>query len=142
MAGANLDDDDEITGINITPMVDIILVLLVIFMVTTTTIHQLEGMEVDKPDAATGQQIKKETTQMLLVCREDGSVLIDGEPASDDATIVATIKAKVAETPDIQSVISCDESARVGEMVRLIDLLRSNGIKRYAIATEKPKAST
>ena len=48
MAAGGLDDDDEITGINITPMVDIILVLLVIFMVTTTTISNVEGLEVQQ----------------------------------------------------------------------------------------------
>lgn len=139
MAGANLDDGDEITGINITPMVDIILVLLVIFMVTTTTINQLEGMEVNKPDAATGQKIPKEDKQMILVCRDDGSVLIDGIPKSSDEEIVAAIVAKVKANPKVQSVISCDEEAKVKTMVHLIDLLRTNGIKRYAIATEKPK---
>lgn len=139
MAGANLDDGDEITSINITPMVDIILVLLVIFMVTTTTIHQLEGMEVNKPDAATGQQIPKEAEQMILVCRDDGSVLIDGVQTKTDEDIVSAIVAKVKANPKVQSVISCDEQARVKTMVHLIDLLRKNGIKRYAIATEKPK---
>lgn len=139
MAGANLDDGDEITAINITPMVDIILVLLVIFMVTTTTIHQLEGMEVNKPDAATGQQIQKENEQMLLVCRDDGSVLIDGVEKKSDDEMVKAIVAKVKANPKVQSVISCDEQARVKTMVHLIDLLRKNGIKRYAIATEKPK---
>lgn len=141
MAGANLDEGGEITAINITPMVDIILVLLVIFMVTTTTINQLEGMEVNKPDAATGAQIPKEDLQMILVCRDDGSVLVDGEPTNTDEEIVAAIVAKVKANPKVQSVISCDEQARVKTMVHLIDLLRKNGIKRYAIATEKPKAS-
>lgn len=140
MAGANLDEGGgEITAINITPMVDIILVLLVIFMVTTTTINQLEGMEVNKPDAATGAQIPKEDLQMILVCRDDGSVLVDGEPTNTDEEIVAAIVAKVKANPKVQSVISCDEQARVKTMVHLIDLLRKNGIKRYAIATEKPK---
>jgi biopolymer transport protein ExbD len=139
MAGSSLDDDDGINGINVTPMVDIILVLLVIFMVTTTTINQMEGMQIDKPDAKTGKQIDDLPEHMLLACRPDGTILIDGTVKEDDAAIIADIKAKVAENPDIQGVLMCDEESKVGSMMHLLDLMRENGIKKYAVATEQPQ---
>ena len=142
MAGANFDDGDEITGINITPMVDIILVLLVIFMVTTSTIHKLEGLEVDKPDAATGKSIQEESEKILLTCRADGAILVDGNPMSDDAAIKRAIADKVKKSSQLQSIVSCDETAAVGSLVHLIDLLRESGVKRYAIATEKPQSAS
>lgn len=139
MAAADLDDEEGITAINITPMVDIMLVLLVIFMVTTTTINQIEGMQVDKPDASTGQKVDELPTSILLVCHEDGTIFADGEKKVDDAAVVSYIKKQADQNPDIQGIVQCDEAAQVGKMVHLIDLLRENGVKKYAIATEKPK---
>ncbi|NVB39593.1 biopolymer transporter ExbD [Pseudenhygromyxa sp. WMMC2535] len=144
MAAGGLDEDDEITGINITPMVDIILVLLVIFMVTTTTINQIEGMEVDKPDAASGKNLGELPQSIVLVCRGEDEFAIDGEPVAGDSAeavdsqIAAAIKARVAQNPELQGIVNCDTKAQVGAMVHLIDLLRENGVTKYAIATEPP----
>jgi biopolymer transport protein ExbD len=145
MAAGGLDDDEEITGINITPMVDIILVLLVIFMVTTTTINEIEGMEVDKPDAATGRNVEDLPQSIVLMCRGSDEFAIDGVPvegtqAQIDAAIAREVQSKVSQNPDLQGIVQCDTKAQVGAMVHLIDLLRDNGVKKYAIATEKPPA--
>ncbi|MEE9384866.1 MAG: biopolymer transporter ExbD [Nannocystaceae bacterium] len=131
-------DDEGINSINITPMVDIMLVLLVIFMVTTTTIQNLEGMQVDKPEAKSGQDMGEQAKTMLVVCHADGRVVVDGDELSDDAAITRAIRAKVKLNADLQGLLQCDTAAKVGEMVRLMDLLRTNGVKRYAIVTEKP----
>jgi biopolymer transport protein ExbD len=140
MAASNLDDEDGIVGINVTPLVDIILVLLVIFMVTTTTIQNVEGLEVDKPDAKTGQKVDDLPKSILLVCHDDGKVFVDGNETSGDAEIIALVEAKTKENPDIQGIVQCDTKADVGAMVHLIDLLRDHGVRKYAIATEQPKA--
>ncbi|TPV97019.1 MAG: biopolymer transporter ExbD [Myxococcales bacterium FL481] len=139
MAGSADFDEDGINAINITPMVDIMLVLLVIFMVTTTTIQNLEGMQVDKPEAKTGQDMGEQAKSILIVCHPDGRVVVDGEDLPNDGAIVKAIKAKVKQNADVQGLLQCDETAKVGEMVHLMDLMRENGIKRYAIVTEKPK---
>lgn len=137
MAAALDDDDGEITAINVTPLVDIVLVLLIIFMVTTSKITNPEGMKVDKPDAATGQTLEK--TSILLACHADGKIFIDGKELSDDAAITAAIEKKAKKDTELQGVIQCDEKAQVASMVRLLDLLRKAGVKKYAIATEKPQ---
>ncbi|EDM78094.1 transport energizing protein, ExbD/TolR family [Plesiocystis pacifica SIR-1] len=145
MASGGLDDDGEITGINITPMVDIILVLLVIFMVTTTTINEIEGMEVDKPDAASGKNVDDMPLSIILMCRGEDEFAIDGTPVEGasqqivDDKIAKAIKARVAQNADLQGIVQCDTEAQVGAMVHLIDLLRENGVSKYAIATEQPK---
>ena len=139
MAANNL-DDDEIVSINITPMVDIMLVLLVIFMVTTTAIQKIEGMEVNKPDANTGQPISdKKPQQIKLACHSDGSVYVDGTETKTDQEIVKAIKNKLKIDSDLQGIIACDEKAQVAALVHLMDLLRENGVKKYGIVTEKPK---
>lgn len=145
MAAGGLDDDEEITGINITPMVDIILVLLVIFMVTTTTINEIEGMEVDKPDAASGRNVEDLPQSIVLMCRGSDEFAIDGVPvegtqAEVDAAIGREIRARVKQNAELQGIVQCDTEAQVGAMVHLIDLLREHGVTKYAIATEKPPA--
>lgn len=136
--GVDLDEEGgEITGINVTPLVDVVLVLLIIFMVTTSIINNPEGLQVDKPEAATGQSVDR--ASILLVCRKDGSTSVDGKKVETDAEITAAIKKTLATDPDTQGIVQCDEKAEVGRMVHLIDLLRKAKVKKYAIATEKPK---
>jgi biopolymer transport protein ExbD len=138
----NLDEDDGINNINVTPLVDVMLVLLIIFMVTTTKIQESEALAVDKPDANTGQKLDTNSHQILLICTKDGTITADRKPMADDTAIKSAITAKLAENRDLQGVIQCDEEANVRSMVHLIDLLRDAGVKKYAIATEKPKQQT
>ncbi len=134
--GANFDDDDEITGINVTPLVDVTLVLLIIFMVTTSIINNPEGLRVDKPEAATGQTQDK--ANVLIVCRKDGTTAVDGKEMTTDAEIVDAITDELVKDRELQGIVQCDTKAEVGRMVHLIDLLRAAGVKKYAIATEQP----
>lgn len=134
---ASLDDDDgEITGINVTPLVDVMLVLLVIFMVTTTVITDAEGLGIDKPEAASGATIEGAT--VLVQCTKDGKTAVNGEPVTTDDEIKQAIAKKREEDPNVQGIVQCDQTAEVGRMVHLIDLLRDSGINKYAIATKKP----
>jgi len=137
MAGS-VDDNDEISGINVTPLVDIMLVLLIIFMVTTSMITNTdqEGLSVDKPEASSGSTI--EGASILIQCDPEGKIAVDAKEVTTDDEIKSAIAAKLAEDPDLQGIVQCDEKSNVGQMVRLIDLLRDAGVKKYAIATKKP----
>jgi biopolymer transport protein ExbD len=139
MAGGAVDDDDEITGINVTPLVDITLVLLIIFMVTTSIISNAEGLHVAKPEAATGEKLQD--SSVLLVCTADGTIQVDGVTLDSDAAILEKLTDKLVEDRNLQGIVQCDESAAVGQMVHLIDLMRDAGVKKYAIATKKPAAA-
>ncbi|MGH1346230.1 MAG: ExbD/TolR family protein [Nannocystales bacterium] len=130
---------EGLTAINITPMVDIMLVLLVIFMVTTSAINEVESLEVNRPDAATGQNTPSGDGQILLTCLADGGTSVDGVVTTSDAAVLAAIAARKAKTPELHGVLSCDEDARVRTLVRLLDLLRKAGVSKYAIATEQPQ---
>ncbi|MCH9683199.1 MAG: biopolymer transporter ExbD [Deltaproteobacteria bacterium] len=134
--GGDFDDEGEITGINVTPLVDVTLVLLIIFMVTTSIINNPEGLRVDKPEAATGQTVDR--ASILLVCRKDGTTAVDDVEVTTDAQIKNAITDKLATDRDLQGIVQCDTKAEVGRMVHLIDLLRDSGVKKYAIATEQP----
>ncbi|MFO0635954.1 MAG: biopolymer transporter ExbD [Nannocystaceae bacterium] len=139
MAGGAIDDDDEITAINVTPLVDVTLVLLIIFMVTTSLISNAEGLQVDKPEAASGAKL--DDTSVMIVCAADGTVQVDGQTVEGDEAIVDKLTDKLVEDRNLQGIVQCDEAAQVGQMVHLIDLMRNAGIKKYAIATKKPEAA-
>jgi biopolymer transport protein ExbD len=142
VAGASDNASAELTSLNVTPLVAVMLVLLIIFMVTPTPIQASEARKMNKPDANTGRVTEPNPHQIFLQCSKDGTVYVDRvevAPAEVDATIKRTIEAKLAENSDLQGVIQCDEEAQVSAMIHLMDLLRESGVKKYAVATEKPK---
>lgn len=136
MAGSVSAGRGGIVGINITPMVDIMLVLLVIFMVTTTAITEEESIPIDKPDAATGQASAEPSPTLHILCGSDGALAVDGKTIATDA-LASTLAAKTWDE-GTQAVLACDEAASVGQLVRIIDALRVAGIHKYAVATEQP----
>ena len=130
MAGStNDDDDDGISGINVTPLVDIMLVLLIIFMVTASYIVK-PSIEVDLPKAASGGETLD--TTLSLVLAKDGSLFLNGEATTRDA-IAARCKDVAARDPKAQAIIAADNAALHGQVVSLIDLIRVNGVLKFAI---------
>jgi biopolymer transport protein TolR len=127
------DDDDEITGINVTPLVDIVLVLLIIFMVTANFIVR-ETMEVDLPRAANAGA----TVQGLInvVLDRQGTLYVDGIP-TDEAGLRARVAAGVKQDPDTRAIISADQSLPYGRVMHLIDLVKGEGVAKFALNIEK-----
>mgnify|MGYP001203385202 CR=1 FL=1 len=76
--GADLDDDEGITGINVTPLVDIMLVLLIIFMVASNYIVK-EAIEVNLPKAATGEEVNNDNKSIALILKKDGRIFLNDE---------------------------------------------------------------
>jgi len=126
-----------ITEINVTPMVDIMLVLLIIFMVTATYIAR-RAIPVNLPEASTGQEM--ETSTLSIVLSPDGAIVLNGEAVSLDA-LRERVPPVVAANPDIQAVVDGDKTVEYGRVMEVIDLLRSAGVKNFAAAVEHaPKA--
>jgi biopolymer transport protein ExbD len=133
MAGSAQQDDGEITGINVTPLVDIMLVLLIIFMVTATYIVK-EAIEIDLPKAAAGGESTART--LAIVIAKDGRSYLDGVEA-DDAAIVRKIQSSGGKPEELQALISADTSATHGAVVHMLDLLKTQGVVKFAIEIEK-----
>lgn len=126
------DDDAEstmISGINVTPLVDITLVLLIIFMVTASVIVNA-GIKVELPKAASGSDQAKTTLAVTL--QKDGTMYLNGEKANDQA-VVRFIGENLPRTPDLQAVIAADRAVPHGEVVHVIDLVKRAGIRKFAI---------
>ena len=136
MAGSAQDNDEEITGINVTPLVDVVLVLLIIFMVTANFIVR-ETVEVDLPRAANGG----ETVQGLVnvVLDKEGKFFFDGTEMTEQQ-LEAKVAEAVAKDKDTRAIISADQSIPYGRVMRLIDVVKGQGIAKFALNIEKDVA--
>jgi biopolymer transport protein ExbD len=123
------DDDELITGINVTPLVDIVLVLLIILMVTASYIVS-KSIPMDLPDAVTGQETPPR--QLTVSIDSQSQIFLDSEPTTWEALErEARGFARANEEP--RAVIEADREVTHGEFIRVVDLLRHAGITRYAI---------
>jgi biopolymer transport protein ExbD len=133
MAGKYSHDNESIADINVVPLVDIILVVLIIFMVTAPMIMK-PSIKVNLPQAASGEQTVQ--TQLNITIAANGSLSLNGKPA-DTATIVNEAKNALAQNPDIQAVISADKDVPHGAVVQVLDMIKTVGIKKFAISIDK-----
>jgi biopolymer transport protein ExbD len=129
MAAHTHDDEEIISSINITPLVDIFLVLLIIFMITSSVLDQQE-IKINLPKAAhAGSEAPKASG---LVMDKNKNMFLDGVP-SDSAQVMAQLRNAVEKDPDHQVLIAADQDVAYREVVRLIDMVRGSGVVRYAL---------
>lgn len=124
--------DEALTEINIVPLVDIVLVVLIIFMVTTQKIVE-SSIKVTLPDAATGEP--NENSSLGITVDAAGVLQLDGEPITEEA-LRARVRAAKAENPDVVCLISGDKDARHGDVTHVIDLVKQEGVVKFAINIE------
>ena len=130
MAGNAMQQDDQITGINITPLVDVMLVLLIIFMVTANLINA-KSIAVDLPKAATGQETTG-TRNLAFVVDKGGNLFVDGK-ATEIGELPAFVERARSENQQLQALIGADKGAPYGAVVKVIDTLRQIGVNDFAL---------
>ena len=128
----NSDELNTISEINVTPFVDVVLVLLVIFMVTAPMLVR-EQMAVNLPKAQTGE--KSSSQAITITINKDGSVSIMDKSVAVDQ-IEGTIKTMVASNPNAQAIISADQDSKHGDVVRVMDIIKKAGLTKFAIQIE------
>ncbi|MEO8875080.1 MAG: biopolymer transporter ExbD, partial [Polyangiaceae bacterium] len=101
MAGGASEDGEEINSINVTPLVDITLVLLIIFMVTAKIIVS-QSIPLDLPKAASGQEVQ---TVFSIILAADGTTQVDSHPVDNDEAITALSKDARTKNPELRAVI-------------------------------------
>ena len=124
-----------IADINVTPLVDITLVLLIIFMVTASYIVS-PAIKVDLPKAASGSDQTK--TTLAVTISKDGSVYLNGERSSD-GHIVDYIRGELPKNPDLQAIIAADKVVSHGDVIHVIDLVKRSGVHRFALNVDPGK---
>ncbi len=130
MAAHVRDDDDTISGINVTPLVDIVLVLLVVFIVTAKLVVS-PTLPIVVPQASHTTDTQ---SPFSLELGADGRVLVSGAKVANDAAIVALARAAVAKDPELRATLRADGAVPHARVIRAIDLLKEAGVSRVAFA--------
>ena len=118
-----------ITDINVTPLVDIMLVLLIIFMLTAHLIAR-QVIEVQLPKAAQATSVSPTTLAVTLT--REGRMFLNGTPASPEV-LRAAIQTAVAKDPKTQVIVAGDKNVSHGRVVWVLDLVKSLGVTSFAI---------
>lgn len=118
-----------IADINVTPLVDIVLVLLIIFMLTAHLIAR-QAIEVELPRAS--QSTTTTPTTLAVTLTRDGSLYLNEKPVSADQLREA-VRAAVAKDPKTQAIIAGDKAVSHGQVVWVLDLVKSLGVVSFAI---------
>lgn len=135
--GANAYHSDEagagmICDINVTPLVDITLVLLIIFMVTAKLIVA-RAVEIDTPKTATGQEVGA-TVEVAL--GPGGEVFVNGEPVASMQDVETAMRRAVKRDPDIRPIITADARVPHGDVMAVVDAVKLAGAHRFAVTTD------
>ncbi len=129
MAGAIKHGGGPISDINVTPFVDIVLVLLVVLMVTAVSVVK-GAIPVDLPGASAATEVPPSTINIVL--NKEGELFLDGVP-SDETKLAALVRRETAKDPKVQAIIAADKKLAYEKVIGVIDVIKSNGAKSFAL---------
>lgn len=127
-------DDEPISAINVVPLVDIILVVLIIFMVTAPLVLK-PTIDINLPKAASGDE--SPPTPLNIAIGRDGAISLNGRQVSTLAEVTAFAAKMVAEKPETAAILQADRSVTLEKLTEIIDTVKSAGVKRVAFSIEK-----
>jgi len=128
------DDDDPIAEINVVPLVDIILVVLIIFMVTAPMVMK-ESIDVNLPQASSGKP-QKEAEALNVVIDNSGQFFLDGKPITAEALKQAASNAAKNNLAS-SAILTADKAVTLEKLTSVIDTIKSSGIKKVGFSIEK-----
>jgi biopolymer transport protein ExbD len=123
-------DDDTIQGINVTPLVDIMLVLIIIFMVASQ-IGKVLDLELQLPRAASAESAPPPT--LTIEVGLEGELKLDGKPVAQ-AELQAAVRRAATASADAQAMVAADEGVPYAAVVAAVDAVRLGGIKQLGLA--------
>lgn len=137
---SKLDEGDggEISDINVTPFVDVVLVLLVIFMVATPALIQ-ESLKIELPKASSTDGTPPNS--LGIVITKSGQILVDGV-LSDAEALSQSVKAALQKDKSTQALIAADQDSAHRDLVRVIDLLKQAGLEKFALEVKRNEEAT
>ena len=125
-------DDEEDNEVNLTPMLDVVFIMLIFFIVTASFVKE-SGIDVNRPNAATAE--RKEKGNILVAISEDNQIWIDRRQV-DPRALRANIERMHAENPNGAVVIQADEESKNKLLVLVMDAARTVGVKSVSIAAQ------
>ncbi|EAT12074.1 biopolymer transporter ExbD [Bermanella marisrubri] len=130
----NLTPEAEEGEIDITPMLDVVFIMLIFFIVTASFVKE-SGIEVNRPDANTSSA--KPRANILIAINEGGEIWINKRKV-EESQVRANIERLHAENPQGTVVVQADEEARTKTLVAVMDAARAAGVYDVSLATEEP----
>lgn len=119
--------------INMTPLIDMVFILLIFFIVTTSFVREA-GVDVQRPSAQTAET--REKANVILGLTAEGQIFVEGRPL-DIRSVRAYMERFLAETPDGSVVIVADRESMTGATVQVLDQCRLAGVRNISIAARK-----
>jgi biopolymer transport protein ExbD len=144
MAGGASSYEDEDGGgfigdINVTPLVDIVLVLLIVFMITVPSIVNNPSIKVELPKAAKENVEDTMKSTLALTLQRDPAtgyaLYLNGEK-TDEATVKAKIPAMLEANKNLQAIIAADKGIAYGDVIHVVDLVKTLGVTKFALNTD------
>jgi biopolymer transport protein TolR len=135
LAGSGSEDEEVLSDINITPLVDVMLVLLIIFMITAPMLHQ--GIEVALPKSEAPTMPTKADDPLVLSINRDGLVYIKDKPVHP-TRLVEVLTPMLRGRSDETVFIKGDRDVAYGKVIEVLDLLHRSGIEKVGMVTERP----
>jgi biopolymer transport protein ExbD len=129
----NLMDEEE-AAIDMTPMLDVVFIMLIFFIVTASFVKE-SGVDVNRPEAATA--VKKDRANILVAITDKGEIWINKRKV-DVRAVQANIERLYAENPQGTVVIQADKKATTEVLIRVMDASRAAGIQDVSIAAQEP----
>ncbi|MFN0025306.1 MAG: ExbD/TolR family protein [Parvularculaceae bacterium] len=120
--------------INVTPLMDIVFIMLIFFIVTSTFVKE-PGVDVDRPSAETGSERKFAT--ILIAVTSDNKIFIDKEEVELDA-VRSTVEGLKLENPKGTAVVQVDKGAESRYLVEVVNQIRNAGVNDIAVSTQEP----
>lgn len=136
MGNLHASDDDVISGINVTPLVDVVLVLLIIFLITAPVIYQ-QSLKVNLAKATSGESTSRQ--ELNIVVTRSGQLSWNGDVV-DWKTLDQKLKGLGDKIGEQTAIISADREAQHGTVIELMDTLRKSGLTHLAFNVEKNPA--
>ena len=126
--------DEEEATIDMTPMLDVVFIMLIFFIVTASFVKE-SGIDVNRPEAATA--VKKDRANILVAISEKGEIWINKRKV-DVRAVQANIERLYAENPQGTVVIQADRKATTDVLIKVMDASRAAGIEDVSIAAQEP----
>ncbi len=120
--------------LDLTPLIDVVFLLLIFFMVSTTFIREPGGIRVDLPHSDT-QEFIQEGEEVVVKIDGDGTIYVDDVPVTEDA-LKRELQRAVQADPGTTVIIKADREVEHGQVVRVMDLAKRIGLVKMAVATE------
>ena len=141
MAASSQDSDDAIVGINVTPLVDVTLVLAIVLMVTAKMVANPSAIPLELPKAAVGSDVQ---TVFSIELATNGAIVVDGSRLAKDDDLFPLAKTARSKNPELRAVIKADSAVTHGRVIHVLDLLKQANVAKIAfgVAPTAPMPTT